>query len=241
MTHARMVSRLAGVKLFYDLPPPLQLDPRWPEQWVLSRRMPAIPGGNGARPMLARHVFCSRVEMPKIVYEFASPQKTLLKSRFAPLYLLTDKARKEEEAERQRSGKLNASAIPFYPLSALLDKLAGGSQPSGSPAPRSPATQSPRHQTPVRLSISSPQTAPRPSAWDRLVTSATLANVRGSSQESLPTSSFFSSNRSMVDPMVGGQDALFYSPQVSKFPNTADLGLSLLPPPSSSLLSSGNL
>eukprot|EP01056_Protomagalhaensia_sp_Gyna25_P005605 Protomagalhaensia_sp_Gyna_25__5604@NODE_775_length_2646_cov_46_193326_g608_i0_p1_GENE_NODE_775_length_2646_cov_46_193326_g608_i0NODE_775_length_2646_cov_46_193326_g608_i0_p1_ORF_typecomplete_len766_score132_80zfCCCH/PF00642_24/7_3e03zfCCCH/PF00642_24/8_4e06zf_CCCH_4/PF18345_1/9_4e02zf_CCCH_4/PF18345_1/0_00018zfCCCH_4/PF18044_1/8_2e02zfCCCH_4/PF18044_1/0_00046Torus/PF16131_5/1_8e04Torus/PF16131_5/0_0042zfCCCH_3/PF15663_5/0_0079zfCCCH_2/PF14608_6/1_8e04zfCCCH_2/PF14608_6/0_15_NODE_775_length_2646_ len=202
MTHARMV------------------DPRWPHQWVLARRMPAIPASSSKRPVMARYVFCSRVEMPKVVYEFSNPKKALLKSRFSPLYLLADVSRKDmlatlEEKQKQQQQeednkpKLSAAATPFYPLSAVLNQLgvrAGDStdplsatDPLGAAAlgltkisnalgTTNSVTMGATHgvgnnslaaSLPNQLSntIGNPIGSKIPSAWERLLTSATIAGV----------------------------------------------------------------
>lgn len=185
MTHARMV------------------DPRWPNQWVLARRMPAVPASTTRRPVMARYVFCSRVEMPRVAYEFNHPKKALLKSRFSPLYLLADVSRRdmlaaiEEEkqqaqAEQAAKTKLSATAVPFFPLSAVLNKLAA-TQPTPT---GSPTLESQLLGATVRPDLTSPL-APlhgggEPTVWDRLVTSATIAGVVDSS---MPASSFYSSNK----------------------------------------------
>eukprot|EP01054_Gregarina_sp_Poly1_P001016 Gregarina_sp_Poly_1__1015@NODE_1248_length_4636_cov_206_529219_g844_i1_p1_GENE_NODE_1248_length_4636_cov_206_529219_g844_i1NODE_1248_length_4636_cov_206_529219_g844_i1_p1_ORF_typecomplete_len789_score87_20zfCCCH/PF00642_24/7_5e03zfCCCH/PF00642_24/3_6e06zf_CCCH_4/PF18345_1/9_7e02zf_CCCH_4/PF18345_1/6_8e06zfCCCH_4/PF18044_1/4_7e02zfCCCH_4/PF18044_1/7_7e06zfCCCH_3/PF15663_5/0_0028Torus/PF16131_5/0_0024zfCCCH_2/PF14608_6/0_0098_NODE_1248_length_4636_cov_206_529219_g844_i1642430 len=179
MTHARMV------------------DPRWPDQWVLARRMPAVPATSNRSPVMARYVFCSRVEMPRVFYEFSHPKKALLKSRFSPLYLLADVSRREmvaaavekEELERVRAEqaaktKLSATAVPFFPLSTVLNKLAATQcAPSGSSAMEGQLM--PSHSS-LNTGLN------KPSAWDRLVTSATMAGVVDSS---LAGSSFYSSNK----------------------------------------------
>lgn len=78
--------------------------------------------------------------MPRIFYEFANPKRTLLESRFAPLFLLNDVQHKSPNTSPARvdddESNLNASAIPFFPLSTVLSKIAAKhvNNPNQSPA-----------------------------------------------------------------------------------------------------------
>eukprot|EP01055_Gregarina_sp_Pseudo9_P005149 Gregarina_sp_Pseudo_9__5148@NODE_545_length_2598_cov_36_562329_g515_i0_p1_GENE_NODE_545_length_2598_cov_36_562329_g515_i0NODE_545_length_2598_cov_36_562329_g515_i0_p1_ORF_typecomplete_len798_score241_24zfCCCH/PF00642_24/7_6e03zfCCCH/PF00642_24/8_8e06zf_CCCH_4/PF18345_1/9_8e02zf_CCCH_4/PF18345_1/0_00019zfCCCH_4/PF18044_1/8_6e02zfCCCH_4/PF18044_1/0_00048Torus/PF16131_5/0_0036zfCCCH_3/PF15663_5/0_0056zfCCCH_2/PF14608_6/0_15_NODE_545_length_2598_cov_36_562329_g515_i01092502 len=227
MTHARMV------------------DPRWPDQWVLARRMPAVPASTTRRPVMARYVFCSRVEMPRVIYEFNQPKKALLKSRFSPLYLLADVSRRDmlaalEEEKQQQAAKtkLSATAVPFFPLSAVLNKLAT-TQPTPPPPPTagSPNVEA-QLLSNARAETASPLTggAAKPSAWDRLVTSATIAGVVDSS--SVPGSSFYSSNRTSggtvpgSNPVPAEQSSFDPDPFLTRLSPGAFNMASLLSPPS---------
>ncbi|EZG78298.1 hypothetical protein GNI_038350 [Gregarina niphandrodes] len=88
MTHARAV------------------DPRWTDAWVLCRRMPMGPGLTPGR-----HVFAPGHTPPRVLYQFKHPKAKLLKSRFGPLYMLTESAlnlTKKQQVEPTRTDRYEA-------------------------------------------------------------------------------------------------------------------------------------
>lgn len=89
--------------------------------------MPAAPSLGSIAPVLARHLFNKTLQPCPVYYQFPSPRKQLLESRFSPLYLLAEASAKNQASPTSSgvndSSKLSAEAVPFYPLSTVIDKL----------------------------------------------------------------------------------------------------------------------
>lgn len=78
-----------------------QVDPRWPSEWVLGRRIADrrpeqdIPDAPESQ---ARYIFCPRVQQPSVVYEYSGsgdPRLDALSSRLGFLFRASEEQRKQ--------------------------------------------------------------------------------------------------------------------------------------------------